>query len=106
VLTGSADNIYSQPFFFVFLYRMLYKTYSIIVHVDSTAYHHPHNFVLLDRVIVTADIVFLMLFFECSFLPAYAHYTEALLRASTFFLIANVIALVIIRNERHASKTD
>jgi hypothetical protein len=106
VLTGSADNIYSQPFFFVFLYRMLYKTYSIIVYVDSSAYHHPHNFLLLDRVIVTADIVFLMLFFECSFLPAYAHYTEALLRASTFFLIANVIALVIIRNERHASKTD
>ena len=96
VLTGSSDNIYSQPFFFVFLYRMLYKTYGMIA----------DKFHIIDRFIVTVDILFIVLFFECSFVPAYPHYSQAIVRRMAFFLIANVLALVIIRNERKARKTD
>jgi hypothetical protein len=90
VLTGSTDNIYSQPFFFVFLYRVLYKVYGVM---------NGNDFRLLDRSIVGADIVFLTIFFQFSFLPAYTHYSEAVLRACTLFAIANAMALVIHRND-------
>jgi hypothetical protein len=59
VLTGSSDNIYSQPFFFVFLYRMLYKTYGMM----SSSHFNTDEFHIIDRFIVTADILFIVLFF-------------------------------------------
>jgi hypothetical protein len=121
VLTGSSDNIYSEPFFFLFLYRMLFKLYSFVgndvlvngngVHSDADEYpeevlvlqdQRVQRHYVVDIFIILMDMLFLLLFFQYSFVAGYSFYTEALMRSSTFFLIANIIALVICNNEKRS----
>jgi hypothetical protein len=94
VLTGSSENIYSEPFFFVFMYRMMYKTYGIM-----RSKHDSSAYAILDRGILTVDIIFFTIFFEYSFAPGFTHYIDAIFRACTFFTIANSMATVISTDE-------
>lgn len=106
VLVGSSENIYTQPFLFIFLYRFFYKVYAImrssqINHSShETAYHPTHEpFVFTDRCVVAVDGVFIVYLCRYCFSPSYMHYSEGLARLSTFALAANVIALVIDKND-------
>lgn len=100
VLVGSPENIYSQPFFFVFIYRMLYKTYCVLqdgtTFIDGTC-ETGEAFYVVDRFTLLCDVVFVAHFFKFCVVPMYTHFADALLRVCGFALLANVVALSVAR---------